>query len=262
MLTRSPIPTPRSASASPNFTGGVRYAPSPSPRQSPTRIGSSLLRRQQAGGGLVQAPKLYVGVDASTQYSPMEPVSSTTGRDASPSRLDTPMREPPPPPEPKPLDVREQIKPEEENSVQSAQDAPSAVQPARSVADLAQHTSPAKRRNSQGPGVSTNADPARDTTSLPKRLRPGDAQAKVLPRRYELCSVDDMVVLIANMLGELIETNDALGLKSGHLTRFHSRYSQSFQSSGMLQIQLTLYAEQRQAYLSRTTFSAWPSTPR
>jgi len=35
--------------------------------------------------------------------------------------------------------------------------------------------------------------------------------------------VEDVVVLIAHMLGELIETNDALALKSGHLTRFHSR---------------------------------------
>lgn len=33
-----------------------------------------------------------------------------------------------------------------------------------------------------------------------------------------------MVVLIAHMLSELIETNDALALRSGSLTRFHSRY--------------------------------------
>lgn len=46
----------------------------------------------------------------------------------------------------------------------------------------------------------------------------------MLPEKYEFCAVEDMVVLIANMLGELIETNDALALKSGHLTRFHSRY--------------------------------------
>ncbi|OIW27548.1 cyclin-related 2, partial [Coniochaeta ligniaria NRRL 30616] len=45
----------------------------------------------------------------------------------------------------------------------------------------------------------------------------------ILPQKYELCRVEDIVVLIANMLCELIETNDALALKSGHLTRFHSR---------------------------------------
>ncbi|KAJ8124602.1 hypothetical protein O1611_g9039 [Lasiodiplodia mahajangana] len=41
--------------------------------------------------------------------------------------------------------------------------------------------------------------------------------------RYELCDVEDMVILIANMIGELIETNDSLAMKSGNLTRFHSR---------------------------------------
>jgi hypothetical protein len=50
------------------------------------------------------------------------------------------------------------------------------------------------------------------------------APPKILPLRYEHCPVEDMVVLIAHMLGELIETNDALSLKSRNLTRFHSRY--------------------------------------
>jgi hypothetical protein len=45
-----------------------------------------------------------------------------------------------------------------------------------------------------------------------------------LPQRYELCHVEDMVVLISHMLAELIETNDSLALRgSGSLTRFHSR---------------------------------------
>lgn len=35
--------------------------------------------------------------------------------------------------------------------------------------------------------------------------------------------MEDMVILIANMLSELIETNDLLAMKSGQLTRFHSR---------------------------------------
>jgi len=57
----------------------------------------------------------------------------------------------------------------------------------------------------------------------PKRVKPDSPPAKVLPIKYELCDVEDIVILIANMLCELIETNDALALKSGHLTRFHSR---------------------------------------
>jgi hypothetical protein len=64
---------------------------------------------------------------------------------------------------------------------------------------------------------------ASSQSSSPKRSKTAQGPAKVLPLRYELCDVEDMVVLIANMLSELIETNDSLAMKSGHLTRFHSR---------------------------------------
>jgi hypothetical protein len=87
--------------------------------------------------------------------------------------------------------------------------------------------SPSKRRNSQGPGSSTGAlatDALQNPSTLAKRAKPDTTPPKVLPLRYEHCAVEDMVVLIAHMLGELIETNDTLALKSGHLTRFHSRY--------------------------------------
>ncbi|KIM92967.1 hypothetical protein OIDMADRAFT_67150, partial [Oidiodendron maius Zn] len=46
---------------------------------------------------------------------------------------------------------------------------------------------------------------------------------KLLSAKYEFCEVEDIVVLIANMISELIETNDVLPLRSGVLTRFHSR---------------------------------------
>jgi hypothetical protein len=89
--------------------------------------------------------------------------------------------------------------------------------------------SPNKRRNSQVipsdsavASSSSAADESAEANS--KRARPDTPPPKVLPQRYEFCPVEDMVVLIANMLAELIETNDALALKSGHLTRFHSRY--------------------------------------
>jgi hypothetical protein len=49
------------------------------------------------------------------------------------------------------------------------------------------------------------------------------APPRRLPARYELCPVEDLVVLIADMINELIETNDSLALSSGSLTRFHSR---------------------------------------
>lgn len=82
--------------------------------------------------------------------------------------------------------------------------------------------SPNKRRSSQGP-ESLIGESSTGGQTLPKRAKPEAAPAKVLPVRYELCAVEDIVVLIANMLSELIETNDALAMRSGHLTRFHSR---------------------------------------
>jgi hypothetical protein len=57
----------------------------------------------------------------------------------------------------------------------------------------------------------------------PKRARPAKTEVKVLPVKYEFCEVEDMVILIANMISELIATNDGLPLRTGVLTRFHSR---------------------------------------
>lgn len=84
--------------------------------------------------------------------------------------------------------------------------------------------SPNKRRNSQGPGaIIEEASGSSSAQSLPKRVKPETAPPKVLPVRYELCAIEDIVVLIADMLSELIETNDSLAMRSGSLTRFHSR---------------------------------------
>lgn len=57
-----------------------------------------------------------------------------------------------------------------------------------------------------------------------KRVRPAQRAPKVLPVRYELCDVEDMVILVANMVSELIQTNDNLPLRDVVLTRFHSRF--------------------------------------
>ncbi|KAJ6780420.1 hypothetical protein PWT90_02307 [Aphanocladium album] len=87
-------------------------------------------------------------------------------------------------------------------------------------------TSPSKRR---GDDIEKDASVAQaenadvDSTQPAKRARPDEQPAKVLPIRYELCPVDDMVELIAHMLNELIATNDAIRTTSGGLTRFHSR---------------------------------------
>jgi hypothetical protein len=47
---------------------------------------------------------------------------------------------------------------------------------------------------------------------------------KILPTNYEFCDVDDLAVLIADMISELIQINDQLPLKDRGLTRFHSRF--------------------------------------
>ena len=58
----------------------------------------------------------------------------------------------------------------------------------------------------------------------PKRTRSAPTAVKILPAQYEECAIDDLVVLMANMIAELIETNDALPPRPNPvLTRFHSR---------------------------------------
>ncbi|RDA83921.1 hypothetical protein CP532_3643 [Ophiocordyceps camponoti-leonardi (nom. inval.)] len=59
--------------------------------------------------------------------------------------------------------------------------------------------------------------------SSSKRPKANDPPPKILPRRYELCAVADVVELVAHMLAELMATNDAIRISSGGLTRFHSR---------------------------------------
>lgn len=229
MLTRSPVP-PSPANSSPRGSHhSFHYASAASHHQSPSRISVLLPRRQSsssASGGAMPSspayprPKRYVGVDAATQYSPMEPDSPAVANLA-----------PPLPPEsqlapPQTLGTMSVTQPDEEPlRSQQADSTPSSSK--QSHQPEPSHTaSPIKRRNSQGPGGGNAVSATASITPsiLAKRVKPDTAPPKVLPEKYELCPVEDIVVLIANMLGELIETNDALALKSGHLTRFHSRY--------------------------------------
>ncbi|KAK8025704.1 nuc-1 negative regulatory protein preg [Apiospora arundinis] len=243
MLTSSPI-APQPTSASPRT---FHYAPNRSPHQSP-RVTAALPRRQSKhsilhspSGSLVSPnkstsqsrPKQYVGVDAATQYSPMEPFDPTVmlqgvrpqasndvttrgtnihsnGGDHRSSK--SPVCDPRSAPEPniEPIRRAEEVK--------------------QATAASRNPLSPAKRRNSQeltqpstGPGSASTSSVVTSSRNSPKRSRPSAGPPKVLPLRYELCDVEDMVVLIANMLNELIETNDSIAIKNSHLTRFHSR---------------------------------------
>jgi hypothetical protein len=235
-LTSSPIIS-RSTSASPRT---FHYATNPSPHQSP-KVTASLPRRRSKhslvlspsgtlGSGhsplhpqAQHTPKQYVGVDVATQYSPMEAFDPTVPlRGVRPSPPD---RAPQPPlfatamvdaavPQPQSA----VLEPPSEPNISPKR--PENVQPAGNP------LSPGKRRSSQELIRSTGSPVsavAQSQASSPKRSRPTQGPPKVLPLKYEFCDVEDMVILIANMLAELIETNDSIAMKSGHLTRFHSR---------------------------------------
>ena len=125
------------------------------------------------------------------------------------------MNESPPPPEPKRVDVRQPTQPE---TLTSTVPSTSPHVPAKPA--LKPESSTMKKRQSPDeavPGVSSAV------SSFPKRARSAQEPVKVLPARYEFCEVEDMVIIIANMISELIQTNDELPLRSGVLTRFHSR---------------------------------------
>jgi hypothetical protein len=77
-----------------------------------------------------------------------------------------------------------------------------------------------KRRQSRDVQPSTTSS---SHVSPPKRAKSAQVHVKTLPAKYEFCEVEDVVILIANMISELIQTNDGLPLRSGVLTRFHSR---------------------------------------
>ncbi|PFH61548.1 hypothetical protein XA68_17051 [Ophiocordyceps unilateralis] len=77
-----------------------------------------------------------------------------------------------------------------------------------------------RRSHSSSPG---QVAVAQASTASSKRPKANDPPPKLLPRRYELCAVADVVELVAHMLAELITTNDAIRISSGGLTRFHSR---------------------------------------
>ena len=93
------------------------------------------------------------------------------------------------------------------------------------ITEHSEHESPSiKRRQQSTPPVGTTTTaPAPTSTSPLKRPKTQKRESKVLPIHYEHCEVEDIVILIADMIAELIHTNDNLPLQDGVLTRFHSR---------------------------------------
>jgi hypothetical protein len=80
-----------------------------------------------------------------------------------------------------------------------------------------------KRTSPHELSAQANANANGDSDVPAKRAKEARPAVKLLPAKYELCEVGDIVVLIANMISELIATNDELPLRNGVLTRFHSR---------------------------------------
>jgi hypothetical protein len=60
--------------------------------------------------------------------------------------------------------------------------------------------------------------------SPPNGIRSSHVTVKILPINYEFCDVEDLIMLIANLISELVQINDQLPLRDGGFTRFHSRY--------------------------------------
>jgi hypothetical protein len=164
----------------------------------------------------------------------MEPFNYAAGAVVRAPSSEGDRLEPPAPRGPKPMSVRNNERHPAPSAYEQAQAQPRPVKAAPGIArerteaqagSAVQPLSPSKRKSADGPGESsaTLPNPAKSPSTLSKRPKPDTSPPKVLPMKYELCQAEDIVVLVAHMIGELIETNDALALRTGHLTRFHSR---------------------------------------
>jgi len=162
-----------------------------------------------------QVPARPKMVDASTQYSPPNlqkvertPTSTIAGLKLSETE-DQPPKTPPLASAAKRRDGAPLSQPKPESTTVPAQIKRHAVEP------------------SLEPESSANGIDAEEVQSAQqspvKKARPDAPPVRVMPLQYENCNTRDLVVLIASMLMELIRYNDAIPLKDGQLTRFHSR---------------------------------------
>jgi hypothetical protein len=183
--------------------GLVHYAPTGASHSLP---GSPVLRRtSKSKGPLAKSTQTqYSYVDAATQWSPV-----------------TKPRMGPLTAEPTHVEVEgDSGRPGPGASTKASVNIPDSIVPSPTKSLIEPESPGLKRRGSR------DAVPhaiSASSTIPPKRAKTGQSPPKILPPRYEKCPVEDMVVLIANMIQELIQTNDNLPLRTGVLTRFHSR---------------------------------------
>lgn len=164
-------------------------------------------------------------VDAGTQYSPppgyVSPAAARKAPAAQVARLN--LADPSEPSAPPSVDA-----PAEPNLVpadsgsqpQSVQNQLS--QGKRHASQSAQQPQTATPGTHQSQILETNQEINESPVSA-KRQRPEDPMAKMMPIKYENCDPRDLVTLVSSMLMELIRYNDAIPLRDGALTRFHSR---------------------------------------
>ena len=69
----------------------------------------------------------------------------------------------------------------------------------------------------------TSLPVSRECSSL-EALKSKQVSVKTLPAEYNLCPVEDLVILIAYMFSEVIQVNDQRTVESNVHTRFHSRF--------------------------------------
>lgn len=196
-MLKSFAPPRSSPSSSPRF----HYAPSPkSLPASPSSGRNSKSKPQEPGSRHTLPLRTVQYVDAATQWSPI----MNSKMEPPPTKVNQPA-----PTEKGPL---------QEPQLSTA--STPAIAPPSPLKPTLQPESPGlKRRKS-----SDVAAPTVSSASLPtKRSKSAQKPVKILPARYEFCPVEDMVVLISDMISELIQMNDHLPLRSGVLTRFHSR---------------------------------------
>ncbi|OAA71178.1 cyclin-dependent protein kinase regulator Pho80 [Cordyceps fumosorosea ARSEF 2679] len=241
MLRPSPVLTPPSANGSPT---AFRYAPAhspppPSPRSTaPPAAPIGTPTRSAATASLASSPRLIASPRSRNRARSLATmaVSDTI---VGPSSAATPSTPSTPASDAKIATTRmhgQQSGPvaADDGSATAGAKQHTAAPPTsqRSLSDATSngsaltHASPSKRRGEEIESHAAMSQPAAsqgDSTQPAKRARPDEQPPKVLPARYELCPVDDMVELISHMLNELIATNDAIRTTSGGLTRFHSR---------------------------------------
>ena len=189
------------ASPSPRLQQQSRYASS-SPQTS-TETARRKSYAPESSPKIFAAPlrKVVQYASRGTQYSPMMPKMEDARPDPTLSTTQLPQRTELPP----------QI---------AAPVAPTSIPPSPTKPTLKPESPSIKRR--QSPGTDQSAVSKNDELA-PKRTKSAPAAVKILPVKYEDCPIEDLVVLIAGMIAELIETNDALPRPNPVLTRFHSR---------------------------------------